>query len=439
MENFATREVLTSAKMNTLVLELNGKQDAISDLDTIRSGASAGAAASSAIAQLEAEDVKYGNGSVEDALEKIDSISTSATASEGEEIEIGNNAGSETYVKIDSEGIKAKGYFDINGNPLETGSSEFKDMMYVAAGDSITAGSGLNRDEDLISSSDPYKPVSGIAKKTYPYYIAKYNKMQWVNQGYGGSTLGDVTVAGVDKYGFSKANGRYTQLPNDVNYISIWFGWNDDYYGPIMKREDWLYSTYGSKIYWPTSVQLIGTTHTDGTPYATQSQYDACNAVTGSVGGVEYDTSSQYFEALYRGLETDTTNQTWWGAFNTVLPYLIEKYPFAKILVITGYGGTAPMWDIAIAAAKKYGVAWLDLSQPEMNFINVRNSSDEANGLVYFDANKYTDRNVYASYSSGNIPLKTFRLRTLLYDGCHPNYKGYEYLYNRIQEKLLNI
>lgn len=45
MENFATREVLTSAKMNTLVLELNGKQAAISDLDTIRSGANAGATA----------------------------------------------------------------------------------------------------------------------------------------------------------------------------------------------------------------------------------------------------------------------------------------------------------------------------------------------------------------------------------------------------------
>jgi hypothetical protein len=45
MENFATREVLTSYKMNTLVLELNGKQAAISDLKTIRSGASAGATA----------------------------------------------------------------------------------------------------------------------------------------------------------------------------------------------------------------------------------------------------------------------------------------------------------------------------------------------------------------------------------------------------------
>lgn len=45
MENFATREVLTSTKMNTLVLELNGKQAAISDLDTIRSGANAGATA----------------------------------------------------------------------------------------------------------------------------------------------------------------------------------------------------------------------------------------------------------------------------------------------------------------------------------------------------------------------------------------------------------
>lgn len=49
MENFVSRETLTAAKMNKLVDELNGKQDKISDLATIRSNASAGKSANDSL------------------------------------------------------------------------------------------------------------------------------------------------------------------------------------------------------------------------------------------------------------------------------------------------------------------------------------------------------------------------------------------------------
>lgn len=344
-------------------------------------------------------------------------------------------------VIINKNGIKTKSITDINGYPIiGSGNEEHKNKIYVQAGDSISEGAGLNRTEDSISNDDSAYPLSGTAKKTYGYFIAKYNNLKWINQGKGGTTLGDVTAYGDFKNGFSHENGRYTQLGDNVDFISLWFGWNDAAYGPPMKRDEWLLETYGTKIYYPRYTSDIGTTHSDGTPYTTQEQYDACNAVTGSINGIEYTNNSEYFKALYLGTPNDNTNKTFWGAYNTVLSYLIEKYPFAKILIIVGYGGDSKMWDIGIAAAKKYGVSWIDLSAPgEMNFINVRDVNNEAYGNIYFDNTKYTNRNLYNNYSSGFISTSQFRYRTLLYDGCHPNILGYKYIYSIIQQKLLNI
>ena len=347
----------------------------------------------------------------------------------------------EPSVVINKDGIKVKSITDIDGFPI-TGfiSEEYKDKIYAQCGDSISEGAGLTRNEDKISNDDFAYPLRGTAKKTYGYFIARYNNLKWINQGMSGSTLGDVTAYGSYKNGFSHENGRYTQLGDNVDFISLWFGWNDIAYGPVMKRDEWLLETYGTKIYYPRYTDDIGTIHSDGTPYATQEQYDACNAVTGSVGGIEYTNNSEYFKALYRGTSTDNTNKTWYGAFNIILPYLIEKYPFAKILVIVGYGGDSKMWDIGIAAAKKYGVSWIDLSEPGwMNFINTRDNSNEAYGKVYFESTKYENRELYKEYSSEFVSSSQFRYRTLLYDGCHPNVLGYKYIYSRIQYKLLNI
>ena len=307
---------------------------------------------------------------------------------------------------------------------------------YASAGDSITQGTG-NANEDVLPN-DKFYPLYGTAKKTYAYWIAKSNDMQWYNYGISGSTLGDVVVNGNALNGFTKANGRYTQMANDLSIISIWFGWNDAYYGPIMKREEWLKDTYGSTIYFTSDSSLFGTTANDGNPYCTQEQYDACMAVTGSVGGVEYNTSSEYFSALYVGTPSDTTNKTWCGAFNILLPYLIAKYPLAKILIVTGYGGNWRYWDSAIEMAKKYGVGYIDLSESgSMNFISKRN--EESSGIVYYDSSLYKDRTYYKEYASGDVSVSEFRKRTLLYDGTHPNKYGYNYVFRIINEKLRSL
>ena len=344
------------------------------------------------------------------------------------------------YVIIDKNGIKTKGISDIDGNPIGSGSDEFKNMLYVTAGDSITEGAAMKRAEDVISNDDPYKPLSGWARKTYGYYIAKYNGMRWLNDGVSGSTLADVFCYGGSRNGWSKENGRYTQLPDDVDYISIWFGYNDLAYGHAMKRDEWLLETYGRKIYYPRTTADLGTTHADGTPYTTQEQYDACNAVTGDVDGKTYTNNMQYFIAKFVGKRTDSTNKTWWGAYNVVLKYLIEKYPLTKILVITGCGGTDEMCDVSVAAAKKWGVGYLDFREPnQMAFVT---KIDQADAKVYYDPNKYSDRTQYGepvSGLTGDIAIQYFKINTLLVDQTHPNGKGYKYIYPSIKTKLLSL
>lgn len=49
-------------------------------------------------------------------------ISEETTSSQEEEVEFGNNANTEKYVCIGPYGIKAKAYFDMQGNPIRGGS-----------------------------------------------------------------------------------------------------------------------------------------------------------------------------------------------------------------------------------------------------------------------------------------------------------------------------
>ncbi len=59
--------------------------------------------------------------------------------------------------------------------------------------------------------------------KTYPYWIARRNKMLLVNEAVSGSTITALT-----SNSFSKTGGRYTKLPKDADYIILKFGINDD-------------------------------------------------------------------------------------------------------------------------------------------------------------------------------------------------------------------
>ena len=289
--------------------------------------------------------------------------------------------------------------------------------IYGQIGDSISEGAGLTQ---LLQDNDKFSPITGTKKATYGYYIAKLNNMKWFNYGISGSTLGFVTVGGNDKNGFSKENGRYTKLDDSLTHISIFFGWNDAYYGPIMKKEEWLYNRYNKSIYYPTSEDLIGTVASDGTPYTTQSQYEEVNKVVGEFNGVTYTESSKYFQALYVGTSKDITNKTFWGAWNIVLPYIINKYPLAKILLIVPYRTYPLLRQCVRDAAIKYGLTIYDFSDTKnQTFFGWDDVKSE--GLI------------------NNKSISQFRMDTLTADGVHPNDKGYEYMYPSINAKLMEL
>ena len=289
--------------------------------------------------------------------------------------------------------------------------------IYGQIGDSISEGAGLTQ---LLQDNDKFSPITGTKKATYGYYIAKLNNMKWFNYGISGSTLGFVTVGGKDKNGFSKENGRYTKLDDSLTHISIFFGWNDGYYGPIMKKEEWLYNRYNKTIYYPTSENLIDTVASDGTPYTTQSQYEEVNKVVGEFNGITYTKNTEYFQALYVGTSKDITNKTFWGAWNIVLPYIINKYPLAKILLIVPYGTYPLLRQCVRDAAIKYGLAIYDFSDTKnQTFFGWNDVKSE--GLI------------------NNKSIEKFRIDTLTADGVHPNDKGYEYMYPSINAKLMEL
>ena len=62
------------------------------------------------------------------------------------------------------------------------------------------------------------------------------------------------------------------------------------------------------------------------------------------------------------GTVDDTDNTTFCGAWNFVLDYLTANLPYAKIGIIVTNGATRPIVDATIAAAKKWGIPYIDLA-----------------------------------------------------------------------------
>ena len=183
------------------------------------------------------------------------------------------------------------------------------------AGDSITKG---------------INPNDGIFVN-YGELVADRNGMTYRNYGIPGSTLSNV----VDKNPFCV--DRYLAMDNDLDYLTIWFGWNDSAYSTL-------------------------------------------------------------------GAITDTVDTTFYGAWNKVLPALIQKYPFGKIGLIVPYLTNTDMQQAVRNISKKYGVPYLDLESTNVPMIWLRNDADV------------------------DTAIEDFRRGTFTYDGTHLNQNGYNYM-----------
>ena len=166
---------------------------------------------------------------------------------------------------------------------------------YTALGDSFTS---VFTGSETISGGmyDGYQ-------KLYPYIIGNRNSMVVLNQGSSGSTLNSYLV-----------RQDYNSIPVDVDYITIWYGINDQGHGI-------------------------------------------------SIGNVD-DMPSAAISA-----ETDTSTC---GAFNWLFKWLYTNRQKAKIgVVITDYCAQERR-EAIINVCKRWGVAYLDLYDPTIPMIKTR-------------------------------------------------------------------
>ena len=170
---------------------------------------------------------------------------------------------------------------------------------YVAIGDSFTDAIGTEKiTEDGVFKGSP---------KVYPYIIGNRNNMGVLNQGASGTTLNQYIV-----------NRKFESIPNDVDYITIWFGINDKGHG----------------------VQ-IGT--------ATDKVEVWSNEKAGSTG----------------------------AAFNYIFEWIFSNRPFAHVGVIVTDFAEQERRNVIIECCKRWGVAFLDLYSPTIPMIRTRGEQIE--------------------------------------------------------------
>lgn len=176
---------------------------------------------------------------------------------------------------------------------------------YVAVGDSFTEGdfTGFVDENGLSGKKSPV--IYDSAKKmykTYPWWIATRNNMTLVNEGKCGGIMplskayldGQAAITERNPY----SNERYKSVPEDADYLTIWFGIND------------------------TSTTNLGTAD-------------------------------------------DTTNETFYGAYNVVLEWLLVNRPALKIGLIVTTFAAASYRQAVRDIGKRWGIPVLDMMGDE--------------------------------------------------------------------------
>ena len=231
-----------------------------------------------------------------------------------------------TYYAEDESNVKCfllrEGTFEENINLSQTMKSEVLDLIssklssfhsgnvlnnkkWYACGDSFTEWTTEEYDQSI------YPNIIGSGNKhykTYPWWIGARNEMEVVNIANSGMTLAMPENPGTFTNAFSRE--LYTKIPSDTDYITLMFGINDGHHRSSSSAGD-------------------GEDNTGVIP----------------LGNID-----------------DTTNATFYGAWNVVLKYLIENHPDAHIGVIVSIGCDTNEYPIAtIECAKKWGIPYLDL------------------------------------------------------------------------------
>ena len=121
-------------------------------------------------------------------------------------------------------------------------------------------------------------------------------------------------------------------------------------------------------------------------------------------------------DAAYGTLGTidDTTNDTYCGGFNVVMPYLIQKYPYTTIVLIVPFGTTAAHRQVVRDMAEKWGVGCFDMC---------------ANDLPFYYSEESDDIEV-------NDAIKKLKIELNQVNGAHPGYQGHYAISTRLEDYL---
>ena len=230
---------------------------------------------------------------------------------------------------------------------------------WAYCGDSFSAGgysSSEITDEDKMPSDSKFAGKN----KVYGYIIADRNNMTIQDFAAGGRTMA-TPADGSFTNCFSLL---YKNIDPDVDYITTYFGINDSHHAP-----------------------------------------------GGSAGDGEDNTG----EIPIGTIDDDTIN-TFCGAYNVVLEYLLQNYPFAHIGIIVSNGCDTPEYaEKTIQIAKKWGIPYIDLNEaPVMIRSQSSTVSETAKNIV----------NLKQRVSSTNM---------------HPNTKAHEYESTFIENFLRSL
>ena len=319
----------------------------------------------------------------------------------------------------------------------------YGERYWAVCGDSITSANHAKNGVfliDGISDDDPYCPIDGYSKlnsykrKNYAYYFAKEHTIKWANYGYGGTTLSHCPSIGHPvSQTIPFVDDRIENLKEGVDwdFITIFFGYNDFMIGPIAEREKWLKSQYGTDIQYPETDAQIGQ---EG--FATEEQKAACDAVTGTVGEITYNDNNAYFFAKFFGLIDDSTKETFLGAYNYALEYLIRKYTKAKIMIVAPFFSKyKELFTKGIhAMADKWCVTCFDFTDVPFWYMNpVHQQMPFLNDAEGSGGYWYTETGV-------GLPrtLDGYNMSRYSTDSLHPTNLGYRLLAEMFGNKMLN-
>ena len=94
---------------------------------------------------------------------------------------------------------------------------------------------------------------------------------------------------------------------------------------------------------------------------------------------------------------TDTENTTFFGAWNTVLEYLLTSFPYTKIGIIVPNGCTKAYTDAIRVVARRWGIPYLDIPAdygiPLMNRVKEKDEVCELARKIRFDRFSVSDKN----------------------------------------------